>query len=979
MGQHSLRRASDVELTMLVDRALMERCTAKAVGSGFAALATGLGFRRAVKDAVLTLRTAGVSAQQVQSSVERHTPAWDAAAVLAAYENLLAQSTLLDPAALLRLAIDRFDEEARHVMVGHTLLAAELAPHGLARALMEKLIAAGASVLPEPLPRHSTEPARSGASDLDFFVASSPSAELLEVLRRVVEEGRRWDEVEIVATDRDTYGIALDALCQHKAILCTLFDGVPLTRTRVGRAAERWLAWMADGLPAELVREALEAGDVSMSASPERSPDSAEYADGSMKSAEAVVSLQAQQPADGAGQSVQSVKSVDPFRRLKIGWGRRRYEEACERLRGDHFTKRMSRWEDEADAEYAERQARRRTELAPLLPFLEWLLSVTPPVPELGAHGEVPCSCARLARALRALLARMPLHGDADRRAARRLRDRLSELAEGDDTDVRFAMAMAELRDGISELRAWTEASPAERPRFSSGGALHLTDVAHGGTTGRPRVFVVGLDADRTGGSRVQDPILSDSARRLIGADRLPLSSDRREEGRWQLSAMLARITGRLTLSLSTADDGAGDTVNPAHVVLELFRQQQGDESLGYEKLHQSLGEPCCAVPRNGSAFDTRGIWLSAIAGGSSDYRDGTALVRAAWPLLDAGLTAAAARAGSAFSAWQGLVPAAAGRLDPRQSTAPISATSLELLSSCPLAWFYHYGLGLRPPEVQEYDSECWLSPLDRGSLLHSVYEQLARAYQGRQPELLDDAARRAALAIADALLLQYRENLVPPSTAVYETEAREIRASTLAFLEGERDNALSGRTTWEGFELAFPRKSQARFPVGQGSIPVRGFIDRVDRTRDGKLVVIDYKTGRPDRYRKDKHDGPFRGGRHLQPAIYAAAAHQELNAEVARFEYRFPTERGENNDVAYDAAELGGASAIVAGLMRHVELGEFPPTNDADDCAYCDYAPVCRASNDGRRTTSPRAAWAERQAESLEQYRDMLARRAAE
>ena len=952
MGHRGLKRATDIQLTTLVDRALDECCTGKAVGAGFAALATGLGFRRAVKDAVLTLRTAGVSAGQVQSAVERHSPAWDAAAVLSTYERLLTESGLLDPAALLRLAIERFDEEARYVLHGHTLLAAELAPRGLARTLIDRLIAAGATVLPEPLPRHSTEPARTGASEFDFFVASSPSTEILEVLRRVVQEGRRWDDVEIVTTDRDTYGIALDALCQREEIPCTLLDGVPLARTRVGRAAERWLRWLEDGLPARLLREALEAGDVSGELRAESGGPSAPH----------------------SARSSQLSASAE-----RIGWGRARYQEACDRLQKGTFNRPPSQRDDESEGEFAERVEQRRQEESSLLALLERVLAATPPVPELGTHHDVTASCAGLARALRQLMALLPLESDAERRAATHLDDRLRELEDGDETPVRFAMAMAELRDGISDLRAWTDASPAERSRYSSGGAIHLTDIEHGGTTGRPRVFVVGLDADRAGGSRTQDPILPDSARRLIGADLLPLTTDRREERRWQLSAMLARVTGRLTLSLPTDDDGAGNTVNPAHAVLELFRQEKGDESLGYKQLHDSLGEPCSAVPRDKSTFDSRGVWLSAIAGGDRDYRNGELLVRAAWPRLDAGLSAAAARDSDAFTVYHGLVSAAAGRLDPRQSTSPISATSLELLSSCPLAWFYHYGLGLRPPDAQEYDSEAWLTPLQRGSLLHSVYERLARAYKGRQPALLDDAARVAALAIADALLAEYRDEVVPPSVAVYETEAREIRASALAFLEGERKSARDGRSTWEAFELPFPRRTEVRFPVGKGSIPVKGFIDRVDRTHNGQLVVIDYKTGSPGRYQKDKRAGPFQGGRHLQPAIYAEAARQELDGDVARFEYRFPTERGENNDVRYDAAELVAARSIVAGLMRHVEAGEFPPTNDVHDCTYCDYASVCRATSDGRHTTSPRAAWAELHAESLEQYREMLARRGGE
>jgi hypothetical protein len=106
-------------------------------------------------------------------------------------------------------------------------------------------------------------------------------------------------------------------------------------------------------------------------------------------------------------------------------------------------------------------------------------------------------------------------------------------------------------------------------------------------------------------------------------------------------------------------------------------------------------------------------------------------------------------------------------------------------------------------------------------------------------------------------------------------------------------------------------------------------------------------------------------------------AAQHQLGADVARFEYRFPTLRGENRDVHYHADELAAAAGIVDGLMRYVEQGLFPPTNEAHDCTYCDYAPVCRASTDDHhKTSSPRAEWAGQHAESMDAFREMLARR---
>jgi hypothetical protein len=60
------------------------------------------------------------------------------------------------------------------------------------------------------------------------------------------------------------------------------------------------------------------------------------------------------------------------------------------------------------------------------------------------------------------------------------------------------------------------------------------------------------------------------------------------------------------------------------------------------------------------------------------------------------------------------------------------------------------------------------------------------------------------------------------------------------------------------------------------------------------------------------------------------------------------------------------------------VHAGEFIPTTDAGDCGYCDYQEVCRASRGDYKTQSPRAEWAAAHADSLPEYRSMLARRTA-
>jgi hypothetical protein len=97
----------------------------------------------------------------------------------------------------------------------------------------------------------------SGPRDLHLFAAATPADELREVIRRVMAAGIPWDRVEIVATDSATYGTALDGLARRLGIPATHSAGLPVSRTRVGRAADAYFRWIADGFPVEPIRQLL--------------------------------------------------------------------------------------------------------------------------------------------------------------------------------------------------------------------------------------------------------------------------------------------------------------------------------------------------------------------------------------------------------------------------------------------------------------------------------------------------------------------------------------------------------------------------------------------------------------------------------------------------------------------------------------------------------------------------------------------------
>jgi hypothetical protein len=102
-----------------------------------------------------------------------------------------------------------------------------------------------------------------------------------------------------------------------------------------------------------------------------------------------------------------------------------------------------------------------------------------------------------------------------------------------------------------------------------------------------------------------------------------------------------------------------------------------------------------------------------------------------------------------------------------------------------------------------------------------------------------------------------------------------------------------------------------------------------------------------------------FDGGRRLQHAVYAHVAGARLDGEVVDGQYHFPTRRGQNQTFVYDRLQLAPVGSLLEILFDGVRDGHFVPTDDADDCTFCDFADVCRAR---RRPwggiDSPLATW---------------------
>jgi hypothetical protein len=196
-------------------------------------------------------------------------------------------------------------------------------------------------------------------------------------------------------------------------------------------------------------------------------------------------------------------------------------------------------------------------------------------------EGGRPVSPAEIARGLRAFLRRVPKGDGADRSA----RDEVVRVLERVEATLR---RRTEFRAAVTILRRYLEirvrapspdggSDDPGAPWSSEGGHMHLSDLEHGGYTGRPFVFIVGADAERVPGMGVQDPVLLDSDRRVLG-EGLPTSSELLRERVFGFAALFARINqAEVTLSYGAWKATEARAVSPSPILLQVLRLVRQD------------------------------------------------------------------------------------------------------------------------------------------------------------------------------------------------------------------------------------------------------------------------------------------------------------------------------------------------------------------------------------------------------------------
>ena len=543
-------------------------------------------------------------------------------------------------------------------------------------------------------------------------------------------------------------------------------------------------------------------------------------------------------------------------------------------------------------------------------------------------------------------------HDGLELRAAGAIAAALEELAELGPLappPQRLASTIAELH-----FRVWS--GPVEgRVRIADPYRLRAARFDH--------VFVGSLqDGEFPRRDRGADPFLAESQRATLGLD------PRREgdaEERYLFGVCLALARQRLYLSYRDSDENgvaeprsplldevrgllapAADGTRPDPVEAALTRGRDLAAIVHPLAEAPSEDELARALAAHGPGAGRAELLAAAGVGGELAARllDRVAIAdraevasRAPGPLTNPSALAALAA-----------VPAYGG-------------TTLELFDVCSYRWFAGHELDPQPLAPAP-------DPLVQGGLAHAVLDRLyGERPQGDplpRPGSLPAWQRRAGELLA-AVAAERELGTSPSERAMVRRVGRLLER----FLAEESERETGGFEPWL-LEAGFGDGPESERPVlDLGGWGLHGAIDRVDRSPDGRAVVIDYKLSAAVTAREK-----FEAEAKLQLPLYLLAVAEHWGAEPVGGLYhplrgssnrrpRGIVSAGAAGDLAgyglykgdvVEPAELDAAleqararGAEIVARMRSGEIRRDPGPRQGrnhDVCpAFCTFAPICR------------------------------------
>lgn len=266
----------------------------------------------------------------------------------------------------------------------------------------------------------------------------------------------------------------------------------------------------------------------------------------------------------------------------------------------------------------------------------------------------------------------------------------------------------------------------------------------------------------------------------------------------------------------------------------------------------------------------------------------------------------------------------------PRAATKPapelpthFSFTQLAAYAKCPLQ--YKFAHVLKVPVFGK-------PQLSFGKTMHATLEkfmhEVATRKSAGQAGLFDAPEERVGLPVSkDELLAMYDaawlDDWYPdkPTKETYRKKGRVI-------LESFHDATAAQKP-----EPLFIEKD---FRLKVGQYWIKGRVDRIDSLKDGKVEIVDYKTGTP------KDADSLKGEDKKQLLLYQIVVSRLFGLEPARLTYWYLED---NSTVSFFGTEkeIGKFEQEMESAVTEIRKGDFP-AKPGMHCQFCDFASICES-----------------------------------
>ena len=277
-----------------------------------------------------------------------------------------------------------------------------------------------------------------------------------------------------------------------------------------------------------------------------------------------------------------------------------------------------------------------------------------------------------------------------------------------------------------------------------------------------------------------------------------------------------------------------------------------------------------------------------------------------------------------------------------RPSEAPPQALNkiIAAQQTCPFQSFARHRLQLdQPPSEAELQPNAGL----RGEALHQILEQLGRAYPDGWQAVTTERLQRA---VRDNLH-QFASQFPHCDQAWQRRESQRLMSLLTQLLKVEQQRA----------PYVIEQLEQTReFELLGFSFKLR--IDRVDKLADGRLLVIDYKTGayvsKAKAMAPDRFTDPQAGIYSLATGCDGAALLQVNPRNIDYFGWGADTTKPLASSRSYQAISAANWQELLQEWQQQLELifgayirgeAEVKPMS-AQSCRLCNFQPLCRVQS---------------------------------